>query len=265
MALSKKEIKALIFKLRTRYRDYAERYGSRWFDVEKFEERLRMAEKNKMDMEGFILSEISAFEKLKERYENRKEGPKFSEKVESLVDENRARIVDYPEIEFHPSGDYELTKFYGALAELTRYYLPVFYLILDEAADRSEFSRIEHELERLGLPRGTKPSLRIEEHISVMNRVGAGELEIARSGNSILRDGGLALNDLVAFCDRLLSSRDSRWEVPLRFHQLRISEDRKDRLVENFRDKTGYGAILEVRERAAKILDDFRLMDFRRG
>ncbi len=265
MALNKKEIKALIFKLKTRYRDYAERYGVRWFDVEKFEERLRMAEKNKMDMEGFILSEISAFEKLKERYESRKQGPKFSDKVESIVDENRARIADYPELDFHPAAEYELKKFYGALSDLTLYYLPVFFLILDEAADRSEFSRIEHELERLSFPRGTKPSLRIEEHISLMNRIDTGELEVARSGSSILRDGGLALNELVDFCDRLLSIRDSRWEVPLRFHQLRISDDRKDRVVENFSDKTGYGAILEVREKAANIRDDFRLMDFRRG
>src|SRR4030067_2189819 len=111
MAMSDAEINKLILKLRNKYSEYSKKNPA-WFNREAFEERLTMAFQNKMNMEGFILAEISNFEKIKSKYEKKKSEKPFADQVERIIGEHLARMKKYPEIRFHPKAGVEISHFY---------------------------------------------------------------------------------------------------------------------------------------------------------
>jgi len=265
MSLSTEEIEKLIYKLRDRYEEYAQKHNQKWFNSEPFEERLRMALENRMNMEGFILAEISNFEKLRERYEKKKKDRPFSETVDTIIEENTAKIRKYPRIEFHSRAGFELTYFYGAMSEFARVYFAVFRLI--SAADdlKRKLFEFEDALDFLAVPKGKGPSKRIDDHMLVLSRHHVTELEIERDGNDYLKSSALLLHEIIDFCDGLLASRNSDWEVPLQFNHLYVEDERKREILEVFTGASGYGAMLTVRDRGSEIIEDFRLHAFKRS
>ena len=125
MPLSDKETESLIEKIRAKYDQYAAKHNPRWFDRDAFEERLQVALRNRMDIEGFILAEIANFEKIKESYEKKKNNQSFSQQVDRIIEEHTEMIREYPDIEFHPKAGFEIRQMYGALTRLLRVYLPI--------------------------------------------------------------------------------------------------------------------------------------------
>jgi len=263
MSLSPVEIEQLIDKLRNRYREYAAKHNKKWFSSDPFEERLQMARDNRMNLEGFILAEVANFEKLKEKYEKKKKDRPFSETVDTIIEENTAKIRKYPRIEFHPRAGFELSYFYGAMSEFAAVYFSVFRLVpLADDLKRKLFDFEDH-LQVLAMEQGRKPARRIEDHILVLSRHSVTELEIERDGNEYLKSCAFLLHEVIDFCDGLLASRNSDWEEPLQFNRLYVEEDRKRGIVGVFSGSTGYGAIVMVRDRASEIIEDFRLTAFR--
>lgn len=263
MPLSQKEIDGLVLKLRERYREYAEKFNPTWFNRDAFEERLSMAKRNRMNMEGFILAEISNFEKVREKYEKKRSQKSFSEEVDRIIEENIARIRKYPEIQFHPRAGVEITHFYGALQDLIFVYIPIFRVVLNDSTHRRIIDGIEERLEFLALPRGNLPSRRIETHALVLDRKGTPEIEIERDRNEYLKAGAFILHELADFTEGLLENRNPDWELPLRLDKLFLEESRRKRVVNVFSGTTGYGAILRVSEYAGCVIDDFRLRAIR--
>lgn len=264
MPLSKEEINSLIDKLRQKYDEYAEKYSMKWFDNGPFEDRLRMAVKNKMNLEGFILAEITNFEKLKEKYDKKKNEKSFSATVENIIEENTARIRRHPRIEFHPSAGFEISHFYGALAEFTQFYLPVLWILEPDDEAKKSLLAFENSLNFQAMPRGNKPSKRIEDHALLLSRKGITELEIERDASHIMKDCAFLLHEIIDYCGALLEERRAQWENPLRFDKLYLEESRKKRMIDIFSGTTGYGAILAVSEYAGAVIEDFRLQAFRR-
>ena len=118
MALSKKEIDQLINKIREKFKKYDEKYPSGWFNVEAFEDRYQMALRNRMNLEGFLLAEVSNLESLKEKHENELKKKKepvrpFTQHVNKIIEQNTERIRKYKEIKFHPLASLEISHFYG--------------------------------------------------------------------------------------------------------------------------------------------------------
>ena len=264
MALTETEIQRLIEKLREKYHDYAGRQNARWFNVEPFEERLQMALRNRMNLEGFILAEITAFEKLRERYDKKKNEKPFSATVDSIIEENTARIKRYPRIEFHPRAGLEISHFYGAMAGFALYYFPVMWLLdLDESLKKALF-RFEDNLNFLAIPQGSRPSKRIGDHMLVLSRQGIRELDIERDASDYLKMSAILLHEIIDFCQGLLDRRNSDWEVPLGFSKLYVEDTRKKKIVDIFSGTTGYGALITVSSYARDIIEDFRLKAFRK-
>lgn len=264
MSLSTEEISKLIDKLRDRYDEYGKKHNASWFNRDPFEERLRMALDNRMNLEGFILAEIANFEKLRERYEKKKNSRPFSETVDNIIEENTAKIRKYPRIEFHSRAGFEISYFYGALSEFLRVYFAAFWLVPLEDELKNTLFQFENELQFLAMPRGNNPSKRIDDHILVLSRPHVTELEIERDNNEYLKQSALLLNEIIDFCDGLMASRNSDWEAPLQFDSLYLEEERKKGIVDVFTGATGYGALVTIRERASDIVVDFRLQAFRR-
>jgi len=215
-----------------------------------------MALEKGMNMEGFALAEITNFEKTRERYEKRKSKRPFSKMVEDIMERNAERVKKYPPLYFHPDADLEMVHIYGALEDFTLRRLPILRVLLDDAANIDSLNRLEDAAACLAAPVGRKHSRRILDHITVLSRPGAGGIEAEKDKNSYLRESAFLLHDL--------SIRRAEWETPVRFDRLRIEGKNKKQIAADFSSLTGYGAILEVRDRAAEILEDFRLTAFRR-
>jgi hypothetical protein len=264
MALTANEIDLIIKKLRERYREYGRKYSRAWFNIEAFEQRYSMALEKGMNLEGFALAEITNFEKTREKYEKKRDEKPFSKMVDDIMERNAERVRKYPPIYFHPDADLEMVHFYGALQDFTLNRLPVLRVLVDEAAHIDALNRLEDAAAHLAVPVGRKHSRRILDHIMVLSRTKAGGLDAEKDKNAYLRESAFLLHDIVDFCDDLLSLRRSEWETPVRFDRLRIEGKNRNRIAADFSSLTGYGAILEVRNRAAEILEDFRLTAFRR-
>jgi hypothetical protein len=163
MPLNEREIQQLVAKLREKYAEYTKKHHQRWFDPAPFEERLAMAIKNKMNLEGFILAEIANFEKTRERFEQKKKASEnsFSKEVDRIIEEQNARIKKYHPDYFHPGADFEIAHFYGATRELALHFFPVLWIVIDEPALKTPHE-IDDELSRLCMPGAPAPAKRIK-------------------------------------------------------------------------------------------------------
>lgn len=266
MALDYTEIEQLINKLRNRYRESAQSYNPRWFDPAPFEERLSMAKKNRMNMEAFILAEISNFEKLFQRYDIKKKEKEnsFSQEVDRIIEEQNERIKKYPDINFYPIAGFEIRHFYGAVAELALNYFPVLWIVTTDSTLKNMLIIIEEKLNYMALPRGKATSKRIEAHVLKLARQKISELEIERDKNDYLKETAFVLHDIVDFCDGLMERREEEWKLPLKLGKLYIEDSRKKAIMSQFSGHTGYGAILKVRDYCLNIIDDFRLKSFKK-
>ncbi|HOK91777.1 MAG TPA: hypothetical protein PLA51_01605 [Spirochaetota bacterium] len=267
MSLKKEEIDELIRKLRAKYTEYSQKHNKKWFDPSSFEERLSMAIKNKMNLEGFILAEISNFEKLKEKYEKKKKEKEnsFSKEVEKIIEENNARIKKYPEIIFHHNCDMELSHFYGSLNEFISYYFPIFWILATDNQLKNTINILEEQLSSFALKKGDKHPRRIEDHILLLKRPGVRPIEIEKDKNDYLKEGGFLLHDIIDLCDSMIEMKNEEWNYPIQFRKLFIEEERRKKITDNFKAMTGYGAILKVKEQVSSIIEDFRLKAFKRN
>lgn len=263
MGLSKKEIELLINKIRNKYNDSAKNYGSNWFDIEAFEQRLRMTLDNKMNLEGFLLAEVANLEKIKETYDNKyKKETSFSDIVEKRMEENSERIKKYPEIRFHPLAHYEICHLYGAMREFALYYFPVLWMLL--TGDLKErLIRLEDEFSYLAIPRGKMESKRIDDHLLILLRSNKKDIEVEKDKNEYLKESAFLLHKVIDFTKELLNKRFPEWEKPLTFEKLYIEGEKKRTISKIFPNVTGYGAILKINHLALQIIDDFRLSAFR--
>ena len=267
MSLNKTEIDKLVKKIRDKYIDYSRNYNAAWFNIDAFDERLSMAINKRMNLEGFILAEITNFEKLKEKYESRKKAKEnsFTKEVDRIIEENLARIKKYPSVIFHPLCGLEISHFYGAMIEFTDNYFPVLRMLVRDSVHKNFLFKLEDKAEFLVVPSGRGASRRIDDHILLLNRPGVKEIEIERDRNNYLKECAFLLHDLIDFCDGLLDSSDEEWTSPVSFAKLFIEEKKKRRIIDNFKGLTGYGVFLKVRDSAAAIIDDFRLSAFRKS
>lgn len=266
MPLSRDEINELVGKLKERYKEYSSKHSPVWFDVNAFDQRLLAAIKGRMNMEGFILAEISNFEKIKERYEKKKKQKEnsFSKKVDRIIEENNARIKKYPQIIFHSKNGLEISYLYGAMTFLSIELFPVMRIIIADSRLRNILNSLEDRLLFLAEPRGRLHAKRITDHIMLLNRAGVREIEIEKDSNEYLKECAFLLHDIIDFCDGIVDSGRDEWNYPVTFQKLFIDEEKKKRVISHFSDLTGYGAVLKIREYVSGILDDFRLGAFRK-
>lgn len=266
MPLNKQEIDNLVTKLREKYRDYAKKFSATWFNIDSFDQRLGLAIRNRMNLEGFILAEISNFEKLREQYDKKKKQKEnsFSKEVDRIIEENTARIKKYPSRVFHARCSAEISHFYGALNILAEDFFLVFRLLAVDDEIKKSIASIEVIMQNMCVPAGSRNPRRIDDHILLLNRQAVRDIEIEKDGNEYLKEGAFLLHDIIDLCDRMLESPSDGWNYPVTFQKLYIEESKKKKIIDSFSGMTGFGAILKVKEYAGLVIEDFRLTAFRR-
>ncbi|MCL2025402.1 MAG: hypothetical protein FWG92_01180 [Leptospirales bacterium] len=256
--MDKNEINLIVSKIRETYQDYAKKYGQS-FQQDSFEERYQLAIKNRMELEGFLLSEIAFLEKLKEKYDKKAAAKAFTATVDSIIEENTARVKKYPKIEFHPKAHFEICHFYGAMNDFAKHYFEIFRIIGEK-----DTTSIEDELTFLVINAGKRLPKRIQDHAMMLSRHDIRSIDIERDASDYLRACASLLHKVANFCEELLEKRTiSSLEAPLRFNKVFIEDSSKKALISIFSGLTGYGAILKVNEQAQNIIADFRLKAFK--
>jgi len=119
------EISSSVEKIRRRYEEYISKYFKPKTLREAFEGRYIRALRGGIDVSSFLLAEISAIEELISREEQRvmagparaaaAKEPSFADKV---LEENRKRIMKYPDVPFHADAGEEIRRLAGALGTL---------------------------------------------------------------------------------------------------------------------------------------------------
>ena len=120
------EISASVEKIRRKYDEYISKYFRPRSLREAFENRYIKALRAKTDVSSFLIAEISAIEELIAREEQRVMAGPVRPDVEKesfadrVLEENRKRIVKYPDIRFDADAGEEVRRLVGALTGLER-------------------------------------------------------------------------------------------------------------------------------------------------
>ncbi len=121
------EISGAVEKIRKKYDTYVSKFFKPKMLKEAFEERYIRALRAGVDVSSFLMAEISAIEELIDREEKRvamepaKPDPEKQQSfADRVLEENRKRIIKYPEVPFHNDASEETRRLLGALTSLLR-------------------------------------------------------------------------------------------------------------------------------------------------
>lgn len=264
MKLSSSETDTLIRKLREKYDECAAKYSKKWFDRSPFEERFKYALVNRMDLNAFILAEIAAFEQLREKYDKAKNRHSFSEKIDKIIEAQIENIRKYKKLKFHENADLETPYMAGALAEFASSYFPVLWIVVPQGPHRDALLCHDRTLDSVGAVSGSRLPQKLEDYALFLSRKDTSELDNEKAKNAYLKETAFFLHECADFCDDVIALRLPDFDLPIQFSKTHISQQQKGELVRLFGDKTGYGALICVRDRAIEIIEDFRLRAFKR-
>ena len=135
--LSFEEIERVRDKILTEYDHYIVQYMKSRKLRDDFEDRYLGALKARIDMTGFLHAEMTAVRDLRSREEERLSTennaaiakarsprgarPGFADRI---LEQNRDRILKYPDVELHPDASFEVRRLYGALRDFERHHWP---------------------------------------------------------------------------------------------------------------------------------------------
>lgn len=264
MPLSNVEIKNLIDKLRTKFDEYAFTYSPKYFDRGAFESRLKFAETKKMNLEAFILAEITNFEKIKSDYEKKQGQGEVSRKIDNLIEAQMKAVAKYPSVRLHHHCGVELPHFVGGVNVLLEEYLPVLWLVLSDNSYRDDLNELEQKLSDFALFKGAKPPKKCEDLIHLFTYAELKDVEIEKIRNNFMKECAFLLHDALDFCVKILEIRNSELDQPVRFDKMHQSAERRKKITEHFSGRTGYGCALKINEYIDSLISDFRLGAFRR-
>ena len=92
-----------------------------------------------------------------------------------------------------------------------------------------------------------------------------GVFDILHKGHvDYLKESAFLLHEIIDYTNMLINIKNAEWESPLKFDQLYIKGEKRQKIIKNFSNLTGYGAILKIQDNAQRIIDDFRLRAFRK-
>ncbi|EPG65187.1 hypothetical protein ACE5IS_00650 [Leptospira wolffii] len=194
MPLSDQEIKSLVEKLRSEYRDGAKQ-SPKLFDGKGFEDRYIQTLKHRGNIESFLKEEVSFLEKVKAKHQElvEKRNAAKGETINRILDEQEEKLSKYQRVDFHPLARTEMRFFYGAMTNFADTELPVLIHIFRGTPEYSSFQDSISVIERIGVTKRGMPSLRIAEHIKALLDANGNQSSMERDSQNILKEVCIAL------------------------------------------------------------------------
>ncbi|WP_411824717.1 hypothetical protein [Leptospira sp. 'Mane'] len=253
--LAETEVKALLEKIRTDYRENAKLHPKA-FDLVEFEKRYLQILQLRGNITKFISEEVVFLEQLKGKYKElvaRKEAGK-AETLNRIMDESLERLSKYSKIDFNPSAKTEIRFFYGAMVDFAEIELPVVTNIFKGTIEYSQIQDSVIQIERFGVTRRGMPSLRIQEANKNILDANGNTVLIEKVSQNLLKDGCFALKNLAAAIHDLMSKNRVNPDLIIR-----INEKDYPKGAANFNGKKFGESLDRVSERCIGIIQDFRM------
>jgi hypothetical protein len=237
------DIDAAVKKLKSLYRKYAEVYGGKLFDLEKFEERYRDALVRKIDLASFVGAEIDVFERLKKRVETkqparagRESGPTYSDIADRIIEENLEKIRKYRAIDFHPDAEEESKYLLGAVTDFYYDCWNEIRQLLKPCGIRDlndTIRRVEEDFYYFVTPARGSYSRAVDDYTIVLARKNARDSERASYG--FIKKGALLLNNCHKVVRDGINCLSANPQYRSQVKTLESQGARLSRLIEDFR------------------------------
>ncbi|RME89103.1 MAG: hypothetical protein D6767_09015 [Candidatus Hydrogenedentota bacterium] len=253
----------LLDALRKKYREAAEKYGKKYFNVSDLESRIQALLQSKGSILLFLEHEKEFYETLKAKaladLEEEKKRQEFHEKAAKIMRENLEKIQKYPKLTFSQAATEEIMHFVGAITEFMNRYHNILTFLFRGKPEWKEMSGAFAELERFHIPPDgvATPLLKYyEEEIQ-----GKSIEQMEKLDRQIMQTGGLAIYRLLLELDKLVKSLPE--EEKKNFIQF-YTHDRTPFTAEEkeyYRSRRVMDIINEARFFLQGILEDFRIED----
>jgi hypothetical protein len=243
------EIKNVVEKIRKKYDTYIARFFKSRSLREAFEERYIRALRVGVDVSSFLMAEISAIEELMEREEKRvssEPAKPDAERPQSFADrvleENRKRIVKYPDIIFDEGAGEETRRLLGALTALLRER----WTAIGDALHNTMYSMTSSEMLSLDSQLRSLASAQRDEPPQFLLRLIAQLKKFPRNYSAIERDEKEYILQAAFFLNELFTVLERVKRV-----YTEMAEDAKKTVEENLQYVWG-------------VISDFRLKDLKK-
>jgi hypothetical protein len=207
------EISSTVEKIRKKYDDYITKYFKPRSLRDAFETRYIRALRAGIDVSSFLLAEISAIEELTYREEQRvllgpprppaEKEPSFADKV---LEENRKRIAQYPDVPFHNDAGEEVRRLVGALSSLVRDRWGDLSVALRDtmyAMNSSEMLSLDSQLRYLSTTNKDDPPAFMARLMSQLRRFPRNSAAVEREEKEYILEAAFFLNDLFVVLERV--------------------------------------------------------------
>ncbi|KPJ87026.1 MAG: hypothetical protein AMS17_09830 [Spirochaetes bacterium DG_61] len=235
------DIDAAVRKLKSLYRLYGEKYGTKLFNLKGFEDRYRDALLKRVNLNAFLHAEITAFEELKRRVEKKDEKPagkNYSEIADRIIEKNLERVRKYRTIDFLPDAEEEIKYLLGAV---TDFYYEIWgrvSSIIKPLGYSDIIYKLENDFSYYVVPIRGSYSRAVEDYQLVLSRKNPKESE--KASVNFIKYGGILLNNCLKVINDSLNAPGNLREHP-----------------ESLKDLNRYKEVL------LRMIDDFRLSDIR--
>lgn len=112
----------ILAKLLEKYRKAETRFGAKYFDKAKLDERINFQRAARSDFQRFILDEMNFFKAMETKAEEdeakRKRQEEADARMREIMEANDALISHYPDVFFHPLATLECRRIVGAVSNL---------------------------------------------------------------------------------------------------------------------------------------------------
>ncbi|WP_295155501.1 hypothetical protein [uncultured Brachyspira sp.] len=275
-SLSDKEIKATLTKIRTEYEKGAEKYGSKIYNVNSFNDRYREALQNRQDLSNFLIVEIKILEDIKttlrdrelERQKRKIDEEKakensFMNKVDNMIEKFKSATEKYPLEDMHPKADQEICHLYGAFKELYNCFSVIRFFLCGPASDyvvETAVKDYDNQFQKFIIPVGESKVPQIfSDYIFALDN---GD-NSSRAEQFILKESGFFLHSFIEKMNNIKqlaikTTNDGEIVLPdyLKTQSPRVYKFFKGKKKEEMYDATiGY---------ANAMINDFRLQSFRK-
>lgn len=208
------EISASVEKIRRKYEDYVTKYFKPKSLRRAFESRYIQALRAKVDISSFLLAEIAAIQELTEREEQRVQlgpvRPAAAEKPQGFADkvleENRARISQYPDLAFSADASDEVRRMAGALTELAAKRWQDLGAALEEtmyAMSSSEMLALDSQLRYLSSAGGNEAPQFLNRLLVQLRKFPRHYPSIDREEKDYILESAFFLHDLFVVLERV--------------------------------------------------------------
>jgi hypothetical protein len=184
--------------------------------LDSFDDRVSHAKNSGRDPERFLEEELKAFGDLERKAAEREQaaamraearrrrlaGESFADKV---LDEYRARIEHYPEIDIHPDADPEVSRLFGAMDLLDKRHWGDLETYLRRAFPRAgqiDRMSIEQRFWRFVSTRRDRLPEELERYRRALAAPSAGRKEKVREAQEAVKSVAFYLHDLMEVCEQ---------------------------------------------------------------